>query len=95
MDDNNNLSYISSVDAFEPEKDDPSVDMPDEKALDRVMQVLKEEFETYNTLAGVNLFDKSLPLEMRFELCDHYLKIILSLSKIINNAIDSIKEKAK
>ena len=95
MDDNDNYSYISSVDAFAPEKDAPSIDVPDEKALDSVMQVLAKEYELYHTLSGVNRFDKSLPLQMRFELCDHYLQLLLSLSQSINNAIDGIKEKAK
>jgi hypothetical protein len=95
MDDNEGLNYTSSLDAFAPEKDKPSVDVADEKALERLVGVVEGQIELYNTLDGVKQFDKDLPLQMRFELCNHYIQLLYKLLGLINNAIAGIKEKGK
>jgi hypothetical protein len=96
MDDNDSqLDYVSSVDPFTPEKDDPSVDAPDEKALERVMVVLDAQIRLYHTITGVKQFSDKLTVEQRFELCDQYTKLLGNLVLLINNAIEGIKEKQK
>lgn len=100
MNDNDNgsdseLDYVSSVSPFTPEKDDPSVDAPDEKALKRVKRVLDEQKQRYNTIEGMKQFDKKLSADQREELCNQFVSLIDSLLKTVNNAIDNIKEKAQ
>jgi adenosyl cobinamide kinase/adenosyl cobinamide phosphate guanylyltransferase len=96
MDDNDSeLDYVSSVDPFTPEKDDPSVDAPDEKALVRVQRVLAQQKKRYETIEGMKQFDKKFSADQREELCNQMVTLIDSLSKTVNNAIDNIKEKAK
>lgn len=90
---NENLDYVSSVDAFAPEKDKPSVDAPDEKALVRLVRLVDDQIRLYHTISGVKQFDEKLSIEQRFELCDKYTKLLASLSLLITNAIEGIKEK--
>lgn len=96
MDDNDSeLDYISSVDPFQSEQDDPSVDVADEKALVRVKRVLAEQKKRYHTIEGMKQFDKRFTADQREELCNQLVILIDSLSKTVNNAIYNIKEKAK
>lgn len=94
MDDNDSeLDYISSVDPFKAEKNEPSVDAPDEKALERVMRVLEDQIKLYHTISGVKLFPKRFSADTRLEMADHYVKMLVSLSQLVSNAIEGIKEK--
>lgn len=86
------LNYVSSVDPFTPDKSDPSVDAPDERALVTIQRMLTGEIKRYHTISGVKQFDKNLTLEQRFELCDQYTKLLGNLSLLVNNAIDGIKK---
>jgi len=97
MNDNDNgsadeLDYVSSVSPFTPEKDDPSVDAPDEKALKRVKRVLDEQKKRYHTIDGMKQFDKKFSAEQREELCSQMVSLVNSLLKTVNNAIDGIKD---
>lgn len=97
MDDSeNSLGYVSSVDPFTPEKDDPSVDAPDEKALERVLRALEGEVQLYHTISGMKRFDtKKFTAEEREALCNQYTQLLGSLMILVNNAIEGIKEKQK
>lgn len=94
MDDNDSeLGYISSVDPFSQERDDPSVDAPDEKALERVMSALESQIKLYHTISGVKLFPKRFSADTRLEMADEYVKLLVSLTQLISNAIEGIREK--
>lgn len=93
MDDNEALGYVSSVDPFTPEKDKPSVDAPDEKTLVRLVRVVDEQIELYHTISGVNLFPRHFSADIRLEMADHQVKILLGYKSIITSAINGIKEK--
>jgi adenosyl cobinamide kinase/adenosyl cobinamide phosphate guanylyltransferase len=96
MNDNDTeLDYVSSIDSFQAEENDPSVDVADEKALVRVRRVLDEQKKRYKTIEGMKQFDKKLSADQREELCNQFVNLIESLTKTVNNAIDNIKEKAK
>jgi hypothetical protein len=58
--DDETLDYTSSVDPFSPEKDDPSVDAPDERALVKLARVLAQEKATYGTIDGMKRFEKTV-----------------------------------
>jgi len=92
MPDEESIDYVSSVLPYAPEKGLPSIDAPDEKALERVADVLSGQIALYHTIDGVKQFDKTLTLEQRFELTDHYVNLLKSLSTLVNNAINDIKE---
>jgi hypothetical protein len=91
-DDNENLSYVSSVDPFTPEPTAPSVDVADEKALVQVQKVLESQIKLYHTISGVKQFPKTLSVEQRFELCDHYTQLLGNLTKLINNAVEGVRK---
>lgn len=93
MDDNDSeLGYVSSVDPFSPQKADPSVDAPDEKALERLVRVLEGQIALYHTIDGIKLFPKRFSADTRLEMADHYVKLLLSLLQLVNNAIDGVRE---
>ena len=94
MDDNIELGYISSVDAFAPEKERPSVDAPDEKALKRLVRVVEGQIAVYHTISGMKQFDTNkFNANQREAMCAQYVKLLSSLLQSINNAIDGIREK--
>lgn len=92
MDDSEGLSYVSSVDAFAPEKSAPSVDAPDEKALVRLMRVVDEQIALYHTISGMKQFPDKFNADAREALCNQYVQLLVSLKQSITNAIDGIKE---
>jgi hypothetical protein len=94
MADSEELDYISSVDPFQAEKNNPSVDVADEKTLVRLMRVVDEQIELYHTISGVNLFPKQFSADVRLEMADHQVKILLGYKSMIDSAINGIKEKA-
>jgi hypothetical protein len=94
MNDNDELDYISSVDPFSPEKDDPSIDISDEKALERVSAALSEQKRRYETIDGMKQFDtKKFNADQREAMCAKFVELIGALEKTVNNAIDGVKEK--
>lgn len=94
--DNENLDYISSVDPYQAEKKDPSVDVADEKALRRLVRVVDKQIELYHTISGMKLFDKQdFNANQREAMCAQYVILLSSLKQVITNAIDGIKESAK
>jgi wyosine [tRNA(Phe)-imidazoG37] synthetase (radical SAM superfamily) len=95
MDDNDSeLSYVSSVDPFQPETEKPSIDAPDEKALVRINRALEGQIALYHTISGMKQFNTAkFNAEQREALCDQYVQLLASLQQLINNAIDGIKEK--
>lgn len=95
QDENENLSYISSVDPFAPEKDEPSVDIADEKALKRILNVLNEQIKLYHTLSGMKQFPIKFNADQREAMCNQYVELLLSLKQLIDNVLDGIKEKQK
>ena len=97
-DDNESIGYVSSVDAFEPPKGLPSIDVADEKALVRLVRVVDNQIELYHTISGMKLFkqkDIVLNADQREIMCNHYVELLISLKQIVTNAIDGIKEKGK
>jgi hypothetical protein len=97
MDDNDSeLDYVSSVDPFQPEKGEPSVDAPDEKALKRVMITLEGQIALYHTISGMRQFDqKKFSAEQREEMCSQFVKLLVNLTQLVTNAVEGIKEKQK
>ncbi len=91
--DDESLGYVSSVDAFAPEKDAPSVDAADEKALKRLVRVVEGQIKLYHTISGMKLFPKDFSAEEREALCNQYVTLLSSLLQLLNNAIDGVKEK--
>lgn len=95
MDDDGELNYISSVSPFVAEKEPPSIDAPDERTLEKLVRVMENQIELYHTLEGVKKFNKTLTLEQRYELCDHYVQLLTGLLGTINNTIGAIKERQR
>lgn len=95
MNDNDeSLDYVSSVDPFTPEKEPPSVDAEDEKALDRVAKTLAAQKLRYQTIEGMKQFDdKKFNADQREAMCGKFVELIGALEKTANNAIHGIKEK--
>jgi len=94
MDDNEGLDYVSSVDPFKPEKNDPSVDAPDEKALVRLVRVVDGQIKLYHTISGMKRFDTSkFTAEEREAMCAQFVQLLSSLKQSMNNAIDGVREK--
>lgn len=97
MNDNDNddeLSYVSSVDPFAPEKEPPSIDAADEKALERVATTLAKQKAIYHTMSGMKQFDvKQFNADQREAMCAKFVELIDSLEKTVNNAIQGIKER--
>lgn len=95
MNDNDDeLDYISSVDPFTPEKEPPSADAADEKALERVAKVLAKQRQLYVTIEGMRQFDtKKFNADQREALATKFVELVGSLEKAVNNAIAGIKEK--
>ena len=92
--DDETLDYISSVDPFTPEKTDPSIDAPDEKALERVSKTLAKQKSLYVTIDGMKLFDvKKFNADQREAMANKFVELVGSLEKTVNNAIQGIKEK--
>ena len=89
------LGYVSSVEPFAPEKDKPSVDVVDEKALKRLIRVVESQIKTYHTISGMKQFPKEFNAEQREAMCAQYVMLLTSLLQLLNNAIDGIKEKGK
>jgi len=89
--DNESLNYVSSVDAFAPEKTAPSVDVADEKALIRVQKALASEIKLYHTISGMKRFPSVFNADQREAMCNHYVELLTSLTQKVNNAIDGIK----
>ena len=96
MDDNESLGYVSSVDAFEPPKGDPSIDAPDEKALVRLVRTVENEIKNFHTISGMRRFPKAeFSAEQREAMCAEMVMILSSFKQTAQNAIDGIKEKGK
>jgi hypothetical protein len=95
MNDNDDeLDYVSSVDPFTPEKTDPSVDAPDEKALERVSKILAKQKSLYTTIGGMKQFDvKKFDANQREALATKFVELVESLERTVNNAIKGVKEK--
>ena len=95
-DDNESLGYVSSVDAFEPPKGLPSIDVADEKALVRLVRALESQIKLFHTISGMRQFDpKKFTAEEREEMCAQMVKTLRSSLQTVTNAIDGIKEKGK
>ena len=98
MDDNENLGYTSSVDAFAPDKDKPSVDVADEKALKRLVRAVDKEIALYHTIDGMKLFKDEhivFSADQREAMCNKYVQFLSSFKQIAINAIDGIRESGK
>ncbi len=95
MNDNDeSLNYVSSVDPFTPEKEPPSVDAADEKALKRVSIALAKQKQRYVTIEGMRQFDdKKFNADQREAMCAKFVELVSALEKTVNNAVDGIKEK--
>lgn len=97
MNDNENddeLDYVSSVDPFTPEKEPPSVDAEDEKALKRVAKTLATQKMRYQTIDGMKQFDdKKFNADQREAMCAKFVELVGALEKTVNNAITGIKGK--
>ena len=95
MDDNESLGSVSSVDAFEPPKGLPSIDVADEKALVRLVRMVEDQIQLFHTISGMRLFPKEFNADQREAMCAQYVTLLASLKLLITNAIDGIKEKGK
>ena len=94
MDDNEGLGYVSSVDAFAPEKGKPSVDAEDEKAIERLIDVVEGQIKLFHTIFGMKRFSiKEFSAEQREAMCAEHVRLLSSLKQLLTNAIDGIKEK--
>lgn len=95
MNDNDDeLNYVSSVDPFAPEKESPSADAADEKALERVSTALANQKKRYETIEGMKQFDdKKFTADQREAMCVKFVELVSALEKTVNNAVDGIKEK--
>lgn len=95
MNDNDDeLDYVSSVDPFTPEKESPSADAADEKALERVLETLCKQKDLYKTIDGLKLFDvKKFDANQREAMANKFVELVGSLEKTVNNAIEGVKEK--
>lgn len=88
------LDYVSSVDPFTPEKEPPSADADDEKALVRVSKTLAKQKDLYKTIDGLKMFDvKAFNADQREAMANKFVELVGSLEKTVNNAIAGIKEK--
>ena len=94
MDDSEELDYTSSVDPFQAQEDKPSVDAPDERALVRVDEMLRNELERFSRITGLKRFDTvKFNADQREAMCGEYVMILKELHQLVNNAIAGIKEK--
>ncbi len=91
--DDEGLGYVSSVDAFAPEKDAPSIDAADEKALKRLVRVVEGQIKLYHTISGMKQFPKEFNANQREAMCNQYVMLLSSLLQLLTNAIDGVKEK--
>lgn len=91
--DDENPGYTSSVDAFAPDKNTPSVDVADEKALVRLVRVVDSQIKLYHTISGMKRFPDKFNADQREAMCTEYVDLLLSLKQLINNTIEGIKEK--
>jgi len=94
MDDSESLDYVSSVDPYQAEKDKPSVDAADEKALVRLVCMVEQEIDTFHTLSGMKRFNMTkFNAEQREAMCDEHVKLLRQFKQKAANAIDGIEEK--
>lgn len=95
MNDNDeSLDYVSSVDPFMPDREPPSLDAADEKALERIAKALAKQKQLYITIEGMKQFDtKKFNADQREALATKFVELVGSLEKMVNNAIEGIKEK--
>lgn len=95
-DDNESLGYVSSVDAFEPPKGTPSIDVADEKALVRLVRMVEDQIQLFHTISGMRRFDRrEFTAEQREAMSAEMVMILSSFKQSAQNAIDGIKEKGK
>lgn len=95
-DDNESLGYVSSVDAFEPPKGTPSIDVADEKALVRLVRMVEDQINLFHTISGMKRFDrKEFSAEQREVMCAEIVMFLSSFKQSVQNAIDGIKEKGE